>query len=77
MTKPVFSYAINSALRAAAKNPIRSDGGYGEFPNDFVALKTAKRLVDMGFATVPRVGIKGTSLELTEEGRAALAKVQP
>lgn len=76
MAKPLYSYAIDQAVLSIGRySPARSSGGYGHMPG-FVALKTAHRVVEMGFATAhPRLGARTSRLQLTAAGADAFRKL--
>lgn len=73
-----FTPAIENALRALQHAPLaRASGGYGQnWPHEFIALKTAKRVIEMGFAASDgKFGGKRSRLLQTDDGRAALKEI--
>lgn len=78
MAKPLHSHALDQAILSVGRSSLqRSAGGYGDFPRSFVALKTAARIISMGFATAhPRLGHKNSRLTLTAEGRSEFDKLR-
>lgn len=71
-----FTPAIQNALRSIDANLLaRSWGGFGQSLRTFVALKTARRLVDLQLARCPGKG-NGQKLELTILGMRALAALK-
>lgn len=60
--------ALKQALETVHDHlPARSSGGYGKFPHAFVALKTAKKLIDLGLARRD-FGARGERLLITGAG---------
>lgn len=76
--KPLHSYAIDHAIMVIGHSfPQRSAGGYGTYPRHFVALKTARRVIDLGFAIAePKFGAKSSRLALTPVGKEEFTKLQ-
>jgi len=74
MARSPFTPAISNALRALSGAPLdRVSGGYGkDWPAGHIPLKTAKRMVDLGYAAVDgKLGGKRSRLLQTESGRVA------
>lgn len=76
--KPLHSHAIDNAILAIGRASLqRSNGGYGAFPRGFVPLKTARRVIDLGFAVAePKFAGRTSLLTLTPAGRAELARLR-
>jgi len=49
--------------------PSRSNGGYGKFPQSFVALKTGRYFIELGLARIDH-SARGDRLMLTGKGLA-------
>lgn len=62
--------ALKTALRTIERHqPRRSSGGYGKFPHSFVALKTARRLIEeYSLVRIETLGTSGPRLMLTGRG---------